>query len=102
MMKTCKSVAAAAVVALATANAALATNEYHLLCYGPNNSGWGKMLGSISPNQYDTLAYNLCGYTVYLSPVMADRLNQCTSEWRIQVKMYWHNDYDTRLCTIGG
>ncbi|GAB5430272.1 MAG: hypothetical protein Devi2KO_37310 [Devosia indica] len=100
MFKNAKSAIIAAGLVLATANAAMAANEYHLMCEGPNHTGYGRMSASASPNQYDTVDDTACGYQMYMTPVVHDRVFECVFELGINVRIYYHNDYDNRLCTL--
>ncbi|WP_116655164.1 hypothetical protein [Pelagibacterium sediminicola] len=100
MFRNFKSAVVATGLVLATVNAAMAADEYHLMCEEPGKNGWGRMGASASPNAYDTMSYSACGYQMYLDPIVYERAQQCVYEFGINVRVYYHNDYDNRLCTL--
>ena len=102
MFKSFKSAVIATGLVLVAAEAAMAANEYHLMCVGPNNSGYGTMLASANPTEHQTVGYYACGTRIYFSQGVYDRLLDCWYKLKIDVRMYYHNDYNNRLCTLTG
>lgn len=101
MLKDLKSAAAVPALVLMMANAAMAANDYHIMCTGPNNTGFGTMTASAAPTQYEQILYNLCGYKVYVSKSVSKNMGYCQRN-NIALRLYRTNQYSKRLCTVGG
>ena len=98
MFKNFKSAVVAPALVLATANAAMAANEYHLKCESESGP---TMRASASPTQYQNRELTICGYTMYIDEGTDDHIVYCLNRGE-DVITYWHSNYSQRLCTVRG
>jgi hypothetical protein len=98
MFKNFKSAVVAPALVLATANAAMAANEYHLKCESESGP---TMRASASPTQYHNRELTMCGYTMYIDGGTDDHIVYCLNNGE-DVITYWHSNYSQRLCTVRG
>ena len=96
MFKNAKSAIIATGLVLATANAAMAANEYHLRCESESGP---TMRASASPQEFQNLELTACGYTMYISQGTDEHILYCLDRAEDLI-FYWHDNYDQRLCTV--
>lgn len=96
MFKSVKSAVIATSVVLATANAAMAANEYHLRC---ESEAGPTMRASASPQEFQNLELTVCGYTMYISQGTDEHILYCLDQGE-ELIFYRHDNYNQRLCTV--
>ncbi len=98
MFKNFKSAVVAPALVLATANAAMAANEYHLKCESESGP---TMRASTSPWMSQNRELTMCSYTMYIDEGTDNRIVSCLNRGE-DVITYWHSNYSQRLCTVRG